>query len=203
MINEKQARDAILNKLKTGKNRVPTVVRHSLPPSYGHPQKFLDQLAANGAETQHAKDTKDALRKIELIKKEHGWIHDPVTALSIKRTMADYRQQTIEKADLSPPGCVAITQAYCGIADTGSLVCLSSQDNPTSYNFLAEHHIVLLQKDRIMQRKYDVWALMREEDIEIPRAINIISGPSRTADIEQTIQLGAHGPRSLIVFLIG
>ena len=116
--------------------------------------------------------------------------------------LTDDHQWDADKPDLSLPESVAITQAYCGISDTGSIVCLSSPDNPTTYHFLAEHHIVLLQKSRIMQCKHDVWALMRKEQMDTPRAINIISGPSRTADIEQTIQLGAHGPRSLTVFLI-
>jgi len=49
----------------------------------------------------------------------------------------------------------------------------------------------------------DAWALLRAERCSLPRATNIITGPSRTADVEQTIQLGAHGPRRLHVLLMG
>jgi L-lactate dehydrogenase complex protein LldG len=48
----------------------------------------------------------------------------------------------------------------------------------------------------------DVWAQWRESGRTMPRTINIIAGPSRTAHIEQTIQLGAHGPRRLHILLV-
>ena len=49
----------------------------------------------------------------------------------------------------------------------------------------------------------DAWAVLRARPEGMPRATNIISGPSRTADVEQTIQLGAHGPRRVHVILVG
>ena len=48
----------------------------------------------------------------------------------------------------------------------------------------------------------DLWARLRMESRGMPRALNLITGPSRTADVEQTIQLGAHGPRSVHVILL-
>jgi L-lactate utilization protein LutC len=59
-----------------------------------------------------------------------------------------------------------------------------------------------LPAGRIVPRIKDAWDLLRGERGELPRAINIVSGPSRTADVEQTIQLGAHGPRRLHVLLL-
>lgn len=95
---------------------------------------------------------------------------------------------------------VSVTRAFAGIAETGSIVMLSSPDSPTPLHFLPDLHIVLLAQTGLVRHIENVWekiALM-----PIPRAINLITGPSRTADIEQTIQLGAHGPRTLLVIHI-
>jgi L-lactate utilization protein LutC len=96
---------------------------------------------------------------------------------------------------------VGLAVAFCGVAETGSLVLLSGPDSPTTLNFLPDHFLCLLPESRIVPRLEDALALLRAERGSLPRATNIITGPSRTADVEQTIQLGAHGPRSLHVLL--
>lgn len=97
---------------------------------------------------------------------------------------------------------VAVSLAFCGIVETGSLVLLSGPDTPTTLNFLPEHHLVVLHRDDLVAHIEDVWTRMRDNNDNWPRTVNIITGPSRTADIEQTIQLGAHGPRRLHVLLV-
>ena len=94
-----------------------------------------------------------------------------------------------------------VCEAFCAIAETGSLVMLSSSSSPTLLNFLPDNFICVVQRQRIVQHIEDVWDRVRMEPDGMPRAINIITGPSRTADVEQTIQLGAHGPRKLHVIL--
>jgi L-lactate dehydrogenase complex protein LldG len=93
---------------------------------------------------------------------------------------------------------VGVTGAFCAIAETGTLVLLSGAETPASMHLLPETHIALLRADRIVATMEDVFELMRREEggVErmMPRAINMVSGPSRTGDIEQTIVLGAHGP---------
>ena len=98
---------------------------------------------------------------------------------------------------------VGLAVAFCGIAETGSLMLLSGPESPTTLNFLPDEFICLLPGSRIVPRLEDAWALLRAERGSLPRATNIITGPSRTADVEQTIQLGAHGPRRLHVLLWG
>ncbi len=95
-----------------------------------------------------------------------------------------------------------VSRAFCGIIETGSLVLLSGPDNPTTLNFLPEHHLVVLNRADLVNHIEDVWARMRDNEPDWPRTVNIITGPSRTADIEQTIQLGAHGPRRLHVLFV-
>ena len=96
----------------------------------------------------------------------------------------------------------AISLAYAGIAETGSLVLCSGQETPTTLNFLPDNYICVIQQADIYPSMEDVWDLIRRQGRGMPRAINFITGPSRTADVEQTIQLGAHGPRRLHVIIV-
>ena len=90
--------------------------------------------------------------------------------------------------------------ARAGVAETGTLVMLSGPDSPVTLNFLPDLHVVLLAADDIVGSYEDAWARLRERG-GMPRSVNWITGPSRSADIEQRLQLGAHGPVRLIVAL--
>ena len=96
---------------------------------------------------------------------------------------------------------VGISGAFCGIAETGTLMLLSGPETPASVSLLPETHVALLPVKRIVARMEDAWALARREHARLPRAVSFISGPSRTADIEQTVTLGAHGPYRVLIVL--
>jgi L-lactate dehydrogenase complex protein LldG len=89
---------------------------------------------------------------------------------------------------------VGITGCFCAVAETGTLMLCSSPDTPAAVSLLPETHIAIVHAARILPYMEDAWALARKELGTLPRAVNFISGPSRTGDIEQTIVLGAHGP---------
>ena len=89
---------------------------------------------------------------------------------------------------------LGITGVFCAIAETGTLVVLSGADTPTATTLLPDTHIAIVPANRIVDTMEDAFAMIRQERGSVPRAINMISGPSRTGDIEQTIVLGAHGP---------
>ena len=93
--------------------------------------------------------------------------------------------------------------AFCAIAETGTLVVLSGAQSPTATTLLPDTHIAVLSADRIVAGMEEAFALIRRERGSVPRAINLISGPSRTGDIEQTIVLGAHGPYRVHILLVG
>jgi L-lactate dehydrogenase complex protein LldG len=97
---------------------------------------------------------------------------------------------------------VGISRAFCAVAETGTLVFLSDADSPPTINLLPETHIAVLPASRIVATMEDAFDLIRSEKGELPRATNFISGPSRTGDIEQTIVLGAHGPRSVHIVVV-
>ena len=100
---------------------------------------------------------------------------------------------------------VGITGAFCAIAETGTLMTLSGPRTPATTSLLPETHIAVVRAGRIVRGMEDAWQLLRAErgaDF-MPRALNFISGPSRTADIEQTLVLGAHGPYRVHIVLVG
>jgi L-lactate dehydrogenase complex protein LldG len=102
---------------------------------------------------------------------------------------------------------VSVTGAYAGIAETGTLMLPSGPDTPTTLNLLVETHVVVLRASRVVAAYEDAWTRLRDETGRsgpelLPRNVMWVSGPSRSADIEQTIELGVHGPRRLHVILI-
>ncbi|MCW8916492.1 MAG: LUD domain-containing protein [Magnetovibrio sp.] len=100
---------------------------------------------------------------------------------------------------------IGLSVALAGVAETGTLVLASGPQSPTTLNFLPDVHVVVLEEENIAANYEAVWATLRAQKTEgpvMPRTVNWITGPSRTADIEQTLLLGAHGPRKLIILLI-
>lgn len=102
---------------------------------------------------------------------------------------------------------VSVTPAFAGVAETGTLVTLSGSNHPTTLNFVPDYHVIVLRHSQIVGAYEEVWERLRKENKQgrgftMPRTINMITGPSRTADIALTIELGAHGPRSLHVILV-
>lgn len=108
----------------------------------------------------------------------------------------------IEKRPARGEDTVSVTGAYAGVAETGTVAILSGADSPSTLNFLPDDHIVVIRVDQIVSHFEDLWWLLQKKDIDMPRTVNLITGPSRTADVEQTIQLGAHGPRRFHVVLV-
>ena len=102
---------------------------------------------------------------------------------------------------------VSVTPAFAGVAETGTLVALSGANHPTTLNFVPDYHVVALRASQVVGAYEEVWQRLRKaykqgRGFTMPRTINMITGPSRTADIALTIELGAHGPRSLHIVLI-
>jgi len=116
--------------------------------------------------------------------------------------------QRDESQGVQPADTVGITGAFAAIAETGTLVLLSAPDTPASSHLLPETHVAVLRAADVVATMEDVFARLRSERggpaAMMPRALNMVSGPSRTGDIEQTSVLGAHGPyRVHVVIVLG
>ena len=98
----------------------------------------------------------------------------------------------------------SLSHAFAGAAESGTVILVSGPDNPTTLNFLPEMHIVVLDAKDLHGDYEEGLRQLRERygAGKMPRAINMISGPSRTADIEQTIVRPAHGPRNMHVIIV-
>ncbi len=122
--------------------------------------------------------------------------------LSISPSLADLAwKRKVHVGPATGTETTSVTSCFAAIAETGSIAFKSGSDTPATLNFLPEHHLVVLRESQIVDHPEAVWDLMRTLSLQ-PRAINLVTGPSRTADIEQTIELGAHGPRSMHVMLV-
>ncbi len=122
--------------------------------------------------------------------REMPWQGQPMIALS--------------EGPARPSDPASLSRAFAGVAETGTLMLTSGETGPTTLNFLPETHIVVLEARDIAGCYEDAWDRLRaaQAGATLPRTVNLITGPSRTADIEQTIQLGAHGPRRLCILLV-
>lgn len=121
-----------------------------------------------------------------------------------ERPLLQIRRGRAETQDL-----VSLTPCLAAVAETGTLMLVSGPDTPTTLNFLPDTQIVVLRAGQVVASYEDGWDLVRargsggtRDGTGWPRTVNLITGPSRTGDIEQRIQLGAHGPRRLHVVLV-
>jgi L-lactate dehydrogenase complex protein LldG len=113
------------------------------------------------------------------------------------RPLLRIREGRAEAADM-----VSLQHAFAGIAETGTLMLPAAPQRPTTLNLLADTEIVLLRASRLVGAYEEAWDMLRAELGEMPRNVMLVTGPSRSADIEQTLELGAHGPRRLHVVLV-
>lgn len=128
----------------------------------------------------------------------HG--SDPViTGLDWTGTMIE---RDLGPAD--PADAVSLSRAMAAAAETGTLILTSGPDNPSTLNFLPETHFIILLAEHLRGSYEEAWAMLRAAYGPgcLPRTVNFISGASATADIEQTLIRGAHGPRRLAVFVV-
>ena len=118
-------------------------------------------------------------------------------ALSWREAGIEIAVRTTQETDL-----VGITGSFCAIAETGTLMLLSGPQTPAAASLLPETHVAIVERSRIVPGMEEAWQLLRSERGGLPRAVNFVSGPSRTADIEQTVTLGAHGPYRVHILLV-
>jgi L-lactate dehydrogenase complex protein LldG len=97
---------------------------------------------------------------------------------------------------------VGITGCFCAIAETGTLVFVTGAQTPSATFLLPDTHVAIVRVDQLVSGMEEAFSRVRANGA-MPRAINLVSGPSRTGDIEQTIVLGAHGPRRVHIILVG
>lgn len=152
---------------------------------------------------------KDAWDKISTFAKQEQWKsiashHTPLTDAAVEAlgmpclwTDPGYKTNDLEKVSASITTCDAM------IAQTGSVFLTSKSSGGRAISILPPHHIVLATKDQLLSDLPAGYKYMQEKYADAyPSMITLVTGPSRTGDIERILVLGAHGPRKLTIFLI-
>ncbi len=162
---------------------------------------FRSRLEAKQASVESVSDMAAAVAAVRSWLGRHAL---PLAAVvSSELSALDWGAMRIEARPPGPEDRVGIALADLGIAETGSLVFFSAPGAPVTLAFVPETHIVLVPADRVAGPMEAIWAHQRAHFPDLPpRSVTLVSGPSRTADIEQTIELGAHGPKRLHVVII-
>ncbi len=166
-------------------------------------ERFVSKLRAVAATVDAVNTAADVAKSIASFLRENDL--PPAVVLAPDDRLNAYPwpdDLKISRRNVTPDDVTSITTAEAGVIETGSLVLRSSPKSPTGMNFLPENHIVILHQDQLVRNLEDGWASALEFSGGIPRTVNFITGPSKTADVEQTIEYGAHGPRRLHVVLL-
>ncbi len=201
-LNRDQPLSAVLQKNLKARLKKPT--RNVLPRVAGDPvQHFVRKLEAVHGQVTQVEDSSQVSQVVE--NHVDRWALENALVLAPDPDLdpiAWSNRFTLERRQAKAEDQISVTSAFAAVAESGSVVLLSSPRSPTTLNFLPEDHLIVLFKDRIVTHLEDVWVRLRKELATMPRTVNYITGPSKTADVEQTIQEGAHGPRRLHVILV-
>jgi L-lactate dehydrogenase complex protein LldG len=219
------ARDAILGRVRAALGRrvadpAPQAHASAYVAAHGHgprPTLPADLVQAFVERAQHMESTLERLASREDVPAAVARYLD---ALELPARIAEQKSHAgvcwPEFADLDWKGAglavearptsgndrLGITGALCAIAETGTLVVVSGVRTPTATTLLPDTHVAVLSGRDVVPGMEEAFARVRALPDGMPRAVNLISGPSRTGDIEQTIVLGAHGPYRVHILLL-
>ena len=166
-------------------------------------ERFTAKLEAVGGTVEPVRSVADLGAAVIRHLERHGLAKKAVVSADAVLRDTSWPEDFVrEQRAANGTDAISLTGAFAAVAETGTLVLLSGAHTPTTLNFLPDVHLVALRRAQIYPHLEDAWAEIRRHGDHLPRTVNLITGPSRTADVEQTIQLGAHGPRQLHVFLV-
>ena len=167
-------------------------------------ERFVEMARAASAEVEVLEGLPALPALVARLCAEHGFAGPAVVAptppLQSLAWATGARGAEFRRAHAEDRLCVS--HALCGIAETGTVCLASGPDSPITLNFLPDVQVIALDAGTIVGAYEQAWGLLRTRG-PLPRAVNWITGPSRSADIEQTLQLGAHGPVRLVLALYG
>lgn len=170
----------------------------------GREQLFIEQAKSVQADVERIGSYADLPDTVAGYLRRHNLPMQLVKAADERLDRADWGSSLLEVRDGRPEAGdpVGLSLAIAGIAETGTSMLASDSDHPMTLAFLPETSILVLATDRITGTYEDALHDFRKAGRDLPRSINLITGPSRSGDIEQTLQLGAHGPKRLLIALV-
>ncbi len=212
------ARTSILAKLKAqvsgaDYSKLPTETPYDYPllTHQEHIEQFVGHLEANHAQvikTQQADIAKVIKAQLQqrditrLLCGEKSLNSEFLAPLKVGINLQAYDFSIDSNKEMLFNECpAALSTSRCAIAATGSIVLWPDSDEPRSLSLVPPVHFVIVDADKMYA---DFATLMAEQQWhnKLPTNVILISGPSKTADIQQTLAYGAHGPKELIVLLL-
>jgi L-lactate dehydrogenase complex protein LldG len=197
------AREAILAAVRRGRGDEPAP-RHPLRPWRGEAvSQFAERARSAAADVYAIARMHEAPAAIlSLLAAKNSVLRLHLPPASLLDELAWHTAPALTLTTAPPSGSdTAISIADFGIAETGTVVFLSGSQKPSSWHFLPGRELVLVRRETIVPRLEDVIDAISAQ--QMPATVNLVTGPSRTADIEQTIERGAHGPRELCILIVG
>jgi L-lactate dehydrogenase complex protein LldG len=199
------ARDAILQEIAKGRSASRPVPDYALPAWTADPAShFMEKARASVASVHEVSATDELPAKIwSLMSAANLPLRLHLPAVSPLNALPWDRAPGLALSAEPPSGVdSALSAADYGIAETGTLVFFSGPKSASSWHFRPGREFMLIRRVCILPRFEDVIGLLALEP-RMPATLNLVTGPSRTADIEQTIELGAHGPREVHILIAG
>lgn len=201
-INPESSREAALQRLQA---KLETSPRGPRPPYlWNDPlERFLAGCAKSGTTVQRVSTLDQVPEAIQQYLNELK-LTGPVVAWPLLQNLPWSRSGL--SPDFRPArdgDAVGITGVFAAIVETATLMLLSGSQTPSNVSLLPETHVAAVGIDQLVAGMEEAWDWLKQSEMGMPRAVNYVSGPSRTADIEQTIVIGAHGPYRVHVVVWG
>ena len=167
------------------------------PPHKSLPAQFAEELTALGGHVYIVPEKDFHSKLLEFLKSKGS------DRVLVDDLGAEYGLSLPEGIELvrepDPSVRAGITGTLAGIADTGSLLLVSGAGQTLTASLLPQVHVAVLKTSRLVSTLAEA---LRLPEVRTALAGVVITGPSRTADIEMTLTIGVHGPGELHVFLI-
>ena len=213
------ARDNILNRLRSaGSHPSPEVASNWQPPLYSQQERlarFKDSLAMSHAEIIETtdEDWTTELLNIAVSRKLKTWLYSPetisgstlakraateseMTLIPYDKPVESFKDQLFHNIEAS------FTDVQAGIAETGTLVVLPSKAEPRLMSLVPPVHVALFRESTLLNSFSELIERQKWSTKGLPTNALLISGPSKTADIQQTLAYGAHGPKELVILIV-
>ena len=161
----------------------------------GGERLFLENAARAAAGTHSVSDAGGLLAALGRIVAMDSPVYCPgVTELE----KADAPLFPVRAADFAS-AAVTVEEVFGAIAETGTIVCVSSWGRAVQAGLLPAHHVAIVRRERIFETLDDLFAAFTGAP---PTNLTLVTGPSRTADIELTLAIGVHGPEKLDIIVV-
>ena len=210
--------EALLARVKTALGNGPRPgpaernYRDLLPPAGGSGEDRVELFARNvkalSGDFMPSGSFDEAVERLKVMARELGWkkvaCHGTgnsfkaasALGLEVLNTDGDYDKLDLEKCDAGISLCLAL------VAQTGSVLVSASSSGGRGLSILPPHHVVLAEGSQMVSDLSEAFELIEKRyGKEYPSSLSFITGPSRTADIEQQLVLGAHGPKKLTIMM--